>query len=73
MAQVITRVTRNEAQKILENRIWDMDSDDIVEDYIDILKWGGHPKGWHQMADYELEDELNTTFSDTTYEVSDNQ
>ena len=71
MAQVLTRVTRYEAIKILKNRIWDMDGNDVVPDYIDILEWGGHPKGWQQMLNYELEDELNTTFADTTYEVVD--
>jgi hypothetical protein len=71
MAQVVTKVTRYEAQEILEKRIWDMDSDDIVGDYVDILRYGGHARGWHQMANYELEEELNTTFANTTYEVID--
>jgi len=71
MAQVVTKVTRHEAQQILKKRIWDMDSEDLVEDYVDILMYGGHGRGWSQMANYELEDELNTTFANTTYEVID--
>ena len=71
MAQVITRLTRDEAYEMLEDRIWELDKDDNINALIDILKYGASNKAWRWMSNEELSDEMNRCFADTTYEVID--
>lgn len=71
MAQVITRLTRDEAYEMLEDRIWELDKDDNVSVLVDILRRGATNKAWLWMSNAELADEMNKYFSDTTYEVVD--
>ncbi len=69
MAQVITRVTRDEAYTILEDRIWELDEHDNVSVLVDILRYGASDKAWRWMSNEELSDYMNRCFTDTTYEV----
>jgi hypothetical protein len=71
MAQVITRLTRDEAYEMLEDRIWELDKDDNVSVLVHILRYGASDKAWRWMSNEELSDYMNTYFSDTTYEVID--
>jgi hypothetical protein len=71
MAQVITRLTRDEAYEMLEDRIWELDEHDNVGVLVDILRRGATNKAWLWMSNAELSDEMNKYFSDTTYEVID--
>jgi hypothetical protein len=71
MAQVITRVTRDEAYTILEDRIWELDEHDNTSALIDILWYGASEKAWRWMSNEELSDHMNRCFADTTYEVID--
>jgi hypothetical protein len=71
MAQVVTRVTRDEAYTILEDRIWELDEHDNVGVLVDIPLYGASEKAWRWMSNGELSDYMNRCFSDTTYEVID--
>jgi hypothetical protein len=71
MAQVITRLTRDEAYEMLEDRIWELDKDDNINALIDILKYGASDKAWIRMSNEELSDHMNMCFPNTTYEVVD--
>ena len=71
MAQLITRLTRDEAYEMLEDRIWELDKDDNVSVLVDILRYGASDKAWRWMSDGELSDHMNRCFTDTTYEVMD--